>query len=1308
MKHRLSEEAVRYRVWLAGILIGLVGGLQAWAWTDAAKDAAAQVGGGGRASPEAQRTSFENNQAINRMGARGVSKGGINQQTYQANQNAFFEKNSELIRSAAEECGLDVNIKDPSGDPLAGTDTDANFKTKDGKPVTYEKWKEFNDKYHQKVNEFLEKAPGSKPPDTGTDLMPDPETTPPEEFAKITEAINKQGGTAYKDPAAARFENAMAKGKPLVLNEAGSYVKELQGQANQHFKQAAETTAKANELAKSYGENSPEVQDLRAKAQIENSQGAKYISKIREAGVKIREQAGVAAAPGQEPPSTELTEILRDNRGADTIAQSERIGPLSKNALNRATESCIEDLARAAKANPQAAPACQEAIAESLRDLPMSQKGQAMEMIKTKYGSEFAKGVAKAAQGPTPGAQVMKGFGKAMKVIGPGLLIYDGYHRIKGAMDAPEEAKTYVAGKALGGFVGGLTVGAAVGLGVVAVLGAPVTAVGAAVVIGAGLVAGAVGYGVGDYAGTSLAGWMLESVRPRDQKEYDALAAKGLLDGSKDVYGQLVKTGVDPRVAQAAANAYKQGDVKTFRNILKDVREILVKNAKRIPVRRFRDLATNEVEALLDCLCSKSLGANPWVAQGYNLEIPADADPKLHSCGSLKNGPCMAQGWGCWRSFIRWGNPGIADCLAAFNVPTNDPWTRGMIDAAYQKPYEKPFSVDVKVEPVEFCPGESVTVTLNVEGGRGDYQFRYDCGWPLQRPKDGPKDAFTPTRSSSMTFTSPELRRGYYDGKWVYERPREGHPTWIQVWVTSFSCENGQEVPLQFSRFLGVNVRPHGACDDEPGPGSPKKPPKKTGKSGWKPQDGDQVNAPDGAPPSGETGDEEGGSSVPGTGKSGGKTGRAGGKDAVTKGGKALPSTSTTPGAQGPEGSEGPEVGSKPRPPGEEGGGGKPGDCQIGGGGYGTSAGDNVIFAEGPPTQRVRITIKGSDGFSKSVEGKGRAEITRPPNRGGSDTITIENLDVPGCSETQVRQYDTNGVPIMTAPGDLAGAEPGLGAVPATGAGAGAGVLGGFVEGTEGKVSEDTKGELRTGRIFTDSQIGETRGDRDVTAAGKIKDKAGWDAQGTKGESVSGTAAADSKTSWGNVMGDAVAEGVTKGAEAAAGAFGGAAADHVSDHIFKPKGGATEEGEAEGEGEEVAEGGKGGGGGEEATGKGSSGAESTKKSGTKKESKKSGKQKTIVCPSCGKKVTFDEAKGPPKWCPYCCAGPGSEECAKCGYRWCGKKGPSPDTCPRCGAKKGSDYVAPPAEPVPPEEVVPPEGEILVNPGTPGESGGEGL
>lgn len=59
-------------------------------------------------------------------------------------------------------------------------------------------------------------------------------------------------------------------------------------------------------------------------------------------------------------------------------------------------------------------------------------------------------------------------------------------------------------------------------------------------------------------------------------------------------------------------------------------------------------------------------------------------------------------------------------------------------------------------------------------------------------------------------------------------------------------------------------------------------------------------------------------------------------------------------------------------------------------------------WAEGCPGQKVRITVKGSDGWFGSAEGDNqRAVLQRPVGLvRGTDQVVVENLSIPGCSKT--------------------------------------------------------------------------------------------------------------------------------------------------------------------------------------------------------------------------------------------------------------------------------------------------------------------
>ena len=1247
--------------------------IPAQAWTDDVRGLAGEVSAG-NPSQAALKRSFANNDILNKMALRGAQNGGIPPDVYAANQRSFDQTNQRLLRQAANDSGLEVDIPARRGDPLPGTDTDVNFRTKDGRSPTLEQWNKITEAYHNRVNDYLGRPRGT-PVNTNTDIMPDPRTTSPAEFQRITRAINESGGTAYTDPAAVRVELSMGANQPIPVNEVGSYVTEVTRHANQHFEAASQYSADANRLARTLGEAHPDVQSLRAEAQLRSSQGAKYIDKINQVGGRLRQQSGQpGGAPPVETTSLSLANQLRDARGADTIGQANKISALSKNALHNATQNTINELAHIARTTPEAGPACHQAMADAMRDLPPAQRGQAMEMIQSRYGNDMAKGVAQAAQGPTAGARVMNGFGKVMKVVGPGMMIWEGYGRISSTLEAKEgEERAYAAGKNIGGFVGGMTGAAAVGLGAMAVIGAPVTAVGAAAVIGVGLVAGAVGYTAGDQLGTAAASRALEEWRPRSQAEHDARAASAYLEGSKNVYGQLKAAGIPDDIARLAAGAYSKGDLEGFNTVLGECRKKLTELKqkelwKNIPPRRFEDLPDTELQRLLSCLCSKSLGAASHVAQGY---YPQASDASPH-CKNLGNGPCMASGFGCWRSFIKWSNPGIADCLAQFNVADN-PYSRSRMDRTFQKSFEKPMELDVTVSPTEFCPGDTLTVEVRATGGRGDTQYRYNAGHFLAFADSTDvspvyPSVMGPSSSSRVRLVAPEVHWGTYDGVPLYERGFESYSTHVTVWAdgTTWDEQRMEIVPAVVHKRVPVRMRSVQECrelhpdrnpPDTPGkkpaaqkpgavaakpPAPPPRlstPPVQRGAKEW------SFRAPTGSPPTPGTSD----SSAPPatTGSSPDKPQPATQKDAKA----SPPADAKKAAAKSPSWpAEPPGEPETPEPPPDD------PDCWVAITGYGTFddgntfigraregrrvaitvvsdadsaeaegvgevsvslryiAGDHRItvqdldqpdcvshetlhvplveepaeeeaaasdrdcqeclsiggstqqaasslnlpdgtsestlrvnqtyYVEGCPGDRVRISVKGSDGWSDSAEAvNGPASVTRTfTTESGVDTVTAENLSIHDCSLTFERSFG----PPQT---DLRGAE----AAASDGAttGAGARVLESVVGSKAARADQRTGNSMQGMAIQQEMQRAATSGDQRVREAQMVVDGAGRAAQATREENQRRIAAEDTQAA--QVMSTAIMEGIGSGLAAGGSRLGTGIGEQAAGRIFDHK-----------------------------------------------------------------------------------------------------------------------------------------------------------
>lgn len=1324
---------------------------------------------GANASGRAQALAFKHNLTLQHL--RIANPNLISDSMYQANQANFTRINDKHLQHAASQNGLSYSPQQTKPDklPTPGTDTDAILRSgQPGQQMTADQISRARSTYNQSVQDFLESngvKAGGKPPNTNTSLLPDPTQMKESEWRKAIDEASRLGEVVYKDPLAASAEAKIRAGQPLSVAEANARANQVDQLAKQHFAEANRLDAAARNMPPG-----PERQALEAQAQILRHNGAKYVTRITETGqAMVNQVGGVKPIP---PPSDTIGGFsIRDPANKMGAAAA---GAMGEHFAAQATQNYIQNMAKAAAASgdPRVIAQTQRAIAQALQNLPASAQGNVLDGLRQAHGPNFAKNVAEAARGlpkpPPPNAPPGR-LATAAKYLGPAMILYGGGTAIYEVGTSTNAS--YTAGKKLGEFTGGTAGAAAGGLAGAKVGGAMGAAIGSVVpgigtalggtlgAIAGGIYGGMKGYGFGAAYGSEMGDTNSKYWdKNLSDEEFNRRAmANGMMPAGQ-VMSSLLGMGVPPDRAAALAALYKNGSLNEFRSALRTLRNEMVASGRWHPqfTRRFSDLGTNEVSELLHCLCSASLGANPWVAQGYNTTIPPGSEG--YSCGDLGNGPCMASGFGCWRSFISFEREEAKRCFESAGMEPN-PYNIGLVHAAYQQQYVKPFKSVAHVSPLEVCPGDQVTISMETEGGMGDYQYRYEVGsWPLQRP-EGMPDAHTPTTMRSFTLTvDPTLRRGFFDGHFVYTRPAEAYPTYIAVSSYSYTYENGQYVPLSTHQIMTVTLRPHHECEkmkptkqDEPD----KMPPKKTDSSvgpgphiGTPPSGGGESRSP-AAPADADD------ISIPGYKPARAKTSKP--KQAQKNGSPAAPGPSdseTGPGADhgkpdqsdrppaqtashhpwGPDPGSGPgwvtskgwsggkgasEDGAPPATPTNA-----PVECHIGGGGYGFAGQPAVLFAEGPPSNRVRITITGSDGFNQSAEGLGKAELSRPPNPNGSDVIVIEDLDTPGCRDAMRRSYGPDGMPISEEPitgevtragSDLKSAEGAMGqgqilATPASAAES-------FVRGIEAKTAAKMQAGL--GLMDAQTQLGSASraGDTTLAGVGRILDSAGAAAQDTRAASATKVASADAANSWGNVLGDSLAEGVQQGLSSAATAFGSAAADRAAAEIFD-HGRRKEPPVLEGEPVGVAKGSAGGQAGTSGAAPKSghsSGGRTSEVSGKERASgvghehpddekilvtpedaigpsgapldEPVSKAVTVTCPSCGVTSTFPDGIVPP-WCPHCCAGPYSTECGTCGYRWCGKNGPPPDACPNCGAR-GSG----PA----PESLVPPGGEVLVTP-----------
>lgn len=82
------------------------------------------------------------------------------------------------------------------------------------------------------------------------------------------------------------------------------------------------------------------------------------------------------------------------------------------------------------------------------------------------------------------------------------------------------------------------------------------------------------------------------------------------------------------------------------------------------PPKAWEALTEKERQGVLDCLCRCNSSASSSVAVGYNPK-PSDASP---SCAKLANGPCINQGFGCWRHFPDGGSECARGCYKRYNA----------------------------------------------------------------------------------------------------------------------------------------------------------------------------------------------------------------------------------------------------------------------------------------------------------------------------------------------------------------------------------------------------------------------------------------------------------------------------------------------------------------------------------------------------------------------------------------------------------------------------------------------------------------
>ncbi|HEX7503943.1 MAG TPA: hypothetical protein VF336_01640, partial [Syntrophales bacterium] len=82
------------------------------------------------------------------------------------------------------------------------------------------------------------------------------------------------------------------------------------------------------------------------------------------------------------------------------------------------------------------------------------------------------------------------------------------------------------------------------------------------------------------------------------------------------------------------------------------------------PVRNWSQLNDKERQGVLDCLCRCNSSATSSVAVSYDPK-PSDGSPH---CANMANGPCINQGFGCWRHVPEGGSKCAQECYGKYSV----------------------------------------------------------------------------------------------------------------------------------------------------------------------------------------------------------------------------------------------------------------------------------------------------------------------------------------------------------------------------------------------------------------------------------------------------------------------------------------------------------------------------------------------------------------------------------------------------------------------------------------------------------------
>ena len=339
----------------------------------------------GDATPAQQALIVFKNRQINQLSIRGR----ISDAAYQASQKHFTDVNNSLIHDAAGKGGLRAKLQPGSGGKFnAGTDTDVLVEgAAPGSKINLKNIQATEDAYQQNLRGYLKRRGIDPPPgkiNTDTDFMPTRASVTDEEFTRINEHINANGGTAYTRPGAAEVEFQMrtAKSNPgqkLNLSDTGDYMSEMHDLADHKFKLADDWEARANKMMAS---DPDAAEGLLADAQLARSQGSKYLQRMEKVTNAVADQHGLPPTKNpvdalgrplsRDSLDSAVENISKSGRGVATAEDAALVGELGQLGIGKGLRDYVEMLSHLAANKPSSLPEIQVIIAEQAASLSPS------------------------------------------------------------------------------------------------------------------------------------------------------------------------------------------------------------------------------------------------------------------------------------------------------------------------------------------------------------------------------------------------------------------------------------------------------------------------------------------------------------------------------------------------------------------------------------------------------------------------------------------------------------------------------------------------------------------------------------------------------------------------------------------------------------------------------------------------------------------------------------------------------------------------------------------------------------------------